>query len=79
MKKSLALALIATSALVSFSAIAQDSKPADVKPAAAVDVKPAKDYVIINLGGEEIKLSEVLEIWKGLFQGDTAPDFAGFD
>jgi peptidyl-prolyl cis-trans isomerase C len=80
MKLPISLALIATSALISFSAIAEDAKPeADVKPAAAADVKPFKDYVIINLGGDEIKLSEVLEIWKGLFQGDTAPDFTTFD
>ena len=80
MKLPITLTLIATSALISFSALAEDAKPtADAKPVAAADAKPFKDYVIINLGGEEIKLSEVLEIWKGLFQGDTAPDFASFD
>ena len=74
------LALLATSALMIFPAFADDAKPSiDTKPAAAVDVKPAKDFVIINLGGEEIKLSEVLAIWKGLFKGDSAPDFATFD
>ena len=74
------LALLATSALMIFPAFADDAKPAiDAKPAAAVDVKPFKDFVIINLGGEEIKLSEVLVIWKGLFKGDSAPDFNGFD
>lgn len=75
--------LIATSFLIS-PVMAQDTKAAqadkpvsgakDVKPAA-----PAKDYTVINLDGEEIKNSDILEIWKGLFQGATAPDFATFE
>lgn len=41
--------------------------------------EPVKDYVIIKLDGEDIKYSEVINIWKGLFQGSEAPDFATFD
>ncbi len=52
---------------------ADDAKPAS--PAAT----SAKDYVIIKLDGEEIKNSDVQEIWKGLFQGSAAPDFSTFD
>lgn len=44
-------------------------------PALAED----KDYTIIKLDGEEIKSSEVMSTWKGLFPNGSAPDFAGFD
>jgi peptidyl-prolyl cis-trans isomerase C len=71
--------LIATSFLTS-PAMAQDSKATADKPAAdAKPAAPAKDYTVINLDGEEIKNSDILEIWKGLFQGATAPDFATFE
>lgn len=65
----------------SFPAFSADTKEtptatpvADVKPAAT-----SKDYTIINLDGEEIKYSDVMEIWKGLFQGGAVPDFNSFD
>ncbi len=47
----------------------------DAKPAAAT----AGDYTILKIGNEEIKNSEVLDVWKGLFPGNGAPDFATFD
>ncbi len=90
MKNTLRSCLLVAASLLAFPAFAEDAKPAATeaaKPAAepaksavpATPATPAKDYTIINLGGEEIKLSEVLEIWKGLFKSDTAPDFATFD
>jgi peptidyl-prolyl cis-trans isomerase C len=53
-------------------------------PAFAEDAaKPApdagKDYVILKVGNEDIKNSDVLDVWKGLFPGSSAPDFATFD
>jgi peptidyl-prolyl cis-trans isomerase C len=76
----LMLALISAS----FPSFAADSKETPVSGAAspAADAKPAapaKDYTIINLDGEEIKYSDVMEIWKGLFQGGAVPDFNSFD
>ncbi len=47
--------------------------------AAVAEESKAKDYTIIRYGSEEIKLSEVLEIWKTLFPGGNAPDFKSFD
>jgi len=89
MKTSFTLALLASSAFIGFSAFAEDVKPAaasEVKTEVKAETKaeskpaaPAKDYVILSTAGEEIKFSEVMEIWKGLFKGNTAPDFATFD
>ena len=85
MKITLHSSLLLAASVLAFPAFAQDSKPAvdkaiiapsDAKPAAPA---PAKDYVIIKLDGEEIKNSDVQEIWKGLFQGAAAPDFSSFD
>lgn len=75
--------LLLTTILVAFPAWAQDPKaPADAKSAAPAPAKApvaVKDYTVINLDGEEIKYSEIMEIWKGLFQGAAAPDFSSFD
>lgn len=35
----------------------------------------ASDYVILEVGGKEIKKSEVTAIWQGLFPPKAAPDF----
>jgi peptidyl-prolyl cis-trans isomerase C len=70
--------LLATVATFALPAFAADSKPADKKEAA----KPAdagKDYTILKVGNEEIKNSEVMDVWKGLFPNGSAPDFATFD
>ena len=72
------LALLSTT-MLSYPALAEDAK---TEAAPAVDAKPAapaKDYTIINLDGEDIKNSDVMEVWKGLFQGGAVPDFATFD
>ena len=72
------LALLSTT-MLSFPALAEDAKT-EVAPAAdAKPVTPAKDYTVINLDGEDIKNSDVMEVWKGLFQGGAVPDFATFD
>jgi peptidyl-prolyl cis-trans isomerase C len=38
-----------------------------------------QDYVILSINGEEIKRSEVEEIWVSLFPEGEAPDFNAFD
>lgn len=88
MKTTLHTGLLLALLSVSFpSFAADDSKeaPKDA-PAAdaatpAADAKSAtpKDYTIINLDGEDIKYSDVMDVWKGLFQGGTVPDFNSFD
>ncbi len=45
----------------------------------ASTAKDPKDYVVIKIDGDDIRNSEVQEIWKGLFQGSTPPDFSSFD
>lgn len=72
--------LLATAALMALPAVAQEATkeetPAE-KPAAKAE--SGKDYTIIRLGNEEIRNSEVQEVWKSLFSGGQVPDFAGFD
>jgi peptidyl-prolyl cis-trans isomerase C len=81
MKTALSLSLLMVTTFLSFPASAKDTKEsADVKPATeSASVAPVKDYTIINLDGEDIKYSDVIEIWNGLFAGNVAPDFATFD
>lgn len=45
----------------------------------AADAKPAKNYTVLSVNGEEIKQSEVNEAWLSLFPGGAAPDFETFD
>ncbi len=89
MKYSL-LALLATAALSlpAFAApeepqadegIVESSPAAGQQPEAVAVPKPARDFAVIRLGTEEIKNSEAEELWKSLFPGGAAPDFAGFD
>jgi len=81
MRLTIRAALLAAIMLATFPAFAVDDMPAaakDVKPAAGKSAD-VKDYTIIRLGPTEIKNSEVLEIWKGLFPGGSAPDFNSFD
>lgn len=77
MKTTLRALLLAAAATVTFPAFA-----AEEGKAPAASEKPAenvKDYTIIKMGGEEIKNSEVIDTWKGLFPGGSAPDFNSFD
>lgn len=67
MKKPLQLLLVAT-LLSGSAALAEDAKKA-----------PAKDYPIVKFGNQQLMLSEVLETWKTIFPGGTAPDFNNFD
>jgi len=80
MKTPFTAALLVATSLLTFPALAQDTKPADA-PAAkeAAPAAPAKDFTIMKVGGEEIKNSDVQDIWKSLFPGGNAPDFATFD
>ncbi len=38
-----------------------------------------KDYVILKVGGDDIKKSEVERVWKSIFPGDNPPDFDTFE
>lgn len=60
--------------LITATAFATPAFAEDAKPAA-----PAGDYTILKVGTEEIKNSEVQDVWKGLFPGSAAPEFATFD
>lgn len=46
---------------------------------AIAQTKPAKDYVILKVGKEEVRYADVLEVWSTLFPGDTPPEFSTFD
>jgi peptidyl-prolyl cis-trans isomerase C len=82
MKQPLYTLLFAATALVSFPVLAQE-EPAAKEPAktaqAAAKPAPTKDYTVVKMGNDEIKYSEIQEIWKSLFPGSAAPDFASFD
>src|SRR5262245_62126107 len=72
--------VLVTTALISLPALAEDAKKdAADAPVAAAKTEPAKDFTIIKVGSEDIKNSEVMDVWKGLFPGTQAPDFASFD
>lgn len=77
MKTMFRAALFVTVAAFALPALAEDVPPAEKKDAAA----PAavKDYTILKLGSEDIRNSEVLDVWKGLFPNANAPDFNTFD
>jgi peptidyl-prolyl cis-trans isomerase C len=76
MKQTFRAFLLSASILAAFPALAEDAKPA---VAAEKPAESGKDFTIVKLGNEEIKNSEVLDIWKGLFPSGSAPDFASFD
>lgn len=89
MKMPLKAALLVATSFFAFSAMAQEAtenpaeKPAEAAatPEAAKPAAPAKsgDYTVIKVGSDEIKNSEVQDVWKNLFTGDNAPDFSSFD
>jgi peptidyl-prolyl cis-trans isomerase C len=79
MKRPFSAALLVATALVSLPVMAEE-KPAEAPaPAASAPAETTKEYTILKVGSEEIKLSDVLDIWKGLFPGGAAPDFTTFD
>lgn len=61
-----ATTVIATAGIVS----AKDSDTATTS---------TKDYVVLKVGNEVIKNSDVIETWKNLFPAGQAPDFNSFD
>lgn len=81
MKKSICTLLLAATALVAFPALAQEELDAGKAAEAPAAAKAAetKDYTVIKMGNDEIKNSEVIDTWKGLFPGGSAPDFNSFD
>lgn len=64
--------------LLAIPALGEEAKPANKKSAAKPEA-PLRDFTIVRMGAEEIKNSDVLDIWKGLFPGGAAPDFNTFD
>lgn len=78
MTRRFATALFLATALTTLPALAQDAAPAKAAEAAK-PAEPMKEYTILKVGSEEIKSTEVMDIWKGLFPGGAAPDFASFD
>ncbi len=87
-----ATALVAFPAFAAEDAAETKDKPATeaaAKPAAdkadkadkadAAPAKEAKDFTVLKVGGDDIKNSEVVDTWKGLFPGGQAPDFTSFD
>ena len=81
MKITLNTALLLALVSMAFPALAEESKVGleDKTMAEAKPATTAKDYTVINLDGEDIKNSDIMEVWKGLFQGGSVPDFATFD
>jgi len=79
MKRSFSAALLLATALVSLPVMAEEKPAEAAKPAASAPAAATKDYTILKVGAEEIKSTEVMDIWKGLFPGGSAPDFATFD
>lgn len=68
MKHSFKSLLIAASLLTALPVFAEEAPKA-----------PAKDYVIVKFGTQQLTVNEVLETWKTLFPGGNAPDFNNFD
>jgi peptidyl-prolyl cis-trans isomerase C len=82
MKRSLRTLLLAATALIAAPALAQeeqDAAEAQTEAAATAKTETSKDYTVIKMGNDEIKNSEVIDTWKGLFPGGSAPDFNSFD
>jgi len=48
-------------------------------PAYAEDKPTEKDYVIVKVNGDDIKKSEVDDVWKSIFPGNNPPPFETFD
>lgn len=79
MKRPVLATLLATTMLFAYPALAEDTAKPDAT-AAAKPAEPVKDYAIIKFGNNEsIQYSEIMNVWKGLFPGDTPPDFNSFD
>ena len=81
MKSTLRSLLLTATATLAFNACPALAAEDATAPAAvgAKTAEPVKDYTIIKVSGDEIKNSEVLESWKNLFPGGSAPDFNSFD
>jgi peptidyl-prolyl cis-trans isomerase C len=63
------------------STAAAAASPSAAPSPANIKTTPSKprDYVIIKLGNDTIKNSEVVDTWNSLFPGGAAPDFNSFD
>lgn len=62
--------LVATALTVANVAYAEDKAAAS---------KSADDYVIMKIGTDEVKRSEIEKVWKVIFPGGNAPDFDTLD
>lgn len=75
------LSTVCLATLVVGAAIAPANAQGEEKKEEAAQTPPAKqkDYVMLEVGGDKIKYSEVQKIWKALFPAGQAPEFSRFD
>lgn len=75
--------LIATALTAATAAHAEDAAPATGPGAmmlqAAQKNNEGPDYVIMKIGSDEVKRSELEKVWKVIFPGGNAPDFDTLD
>jgi peptidyl-prolyl cis-trans isomerase C len=74
----LAFVAATTLALIAPVAVYAADETAASAPAEKA-VEAPKDYTVLKVGSDEIKNSDVISTWKGLFPNGSAPDFNGFD
>lgn len=67
--------LVATALIAAAPAYAEQSAAPISTPAA----KSKEDYVIMKIGADDIKRSEIEKVWKVIFPGGNAPDFDTLD
>ncbi len=65
--KNIAVTIAAIALMFASQAIAQDTDT------------DSKDYVIMKVGNDQIKKSEVEKVWRGIFPGSNPPKFDSFD
>jgi peptidyl-prolyl cis-trans isomerase C len=70
--RNIALTAATAALLLATTVHAEDAKQPD-------KAKAQKDYVIMKVNGDEIKRSEVEDVWKGIFPGGTPPNFDTFE
>lgn len=70
--------LLASAVALSVPAHAED-KPASPETAVAAKGSADADYVVMKIGDDEVKRSEIEKVWKMVFPGGNAPDFDTLD
>lgn len=73
--------VVLLASLLTSASMAYAEEPAakpDAKPAVATEASQS-DYVIMKVGTDEVKRSEIEKVWKIIFPGGNAPDFDTLD